>query len=105
MLITVKFEKRHLAKKSENISDWYHDVVIQAGLADYAETKGCIIFKPLGYALWENIQKTLDLWFKKDGVQNVYFPLLIPYSLLKKEKEHVAGFSPELAVVTQAGGE
>lgn len=99
------FEKRHLAKKSENISDWYHDVVQQAGLADYAETKGCIIFRPYSYALWENIQATLDGWFKKDGVQNAYFPLLIPYHLLNKEKEHVAGFSPELAVVTKAGGE
>ncbi|HTY40222.1 MAG TPA: proline--tRNA ligase [Candidatus Paceibacterota bacterium] len=99
------FEKRHLTKKSENISEWYNDVVLQAGLADYAETKGCIIFRPYSYALWERIQATLDPWFKKDGVQNAYFPLLIPYHLLKKEKEHVEGFSPELAVVTKAGGE
>lgn len=98
-------EKRHVAKKSENISDWYHDIVIQAELADYAETKGCIIFRPYGYALWENIQRTIDAWLKADGVQNVYFPLLIPYSLLNKEKEHVEGFSPELAIVTKAGGE
>jgi prolyl-tRNA synthetase len=98
-------EKRHVAKKSENISDWYHDVVLQAGLADYAETKGCIIFKPYGYALWENAQRVLDPWFKADDVQNVYFPLLIPHALLKKEAEHLAGFSPELAVVTHAGGE
>ncbi len=97
--------KRHVAKKSENISDWYHDVVIQAGLADYAETKGCIIFKPYGYALWENVQQLMDPWFKADGVQNVYFPLLIPYGLINKEKEHLKGFSPELAVVTHAGGE
>ncbi len=99
------FEKKGLTKKSDNISDWYHDVVLRAGLAEYSDVKGCMIIKPHGYALWEKAQAVLDSWFKEDGVQNVYFPIFIPMSLFQKEKEHVAGFSPELAVVTHAGGE
>src|SRR5690348_3413981 len=99
------FEKKGLTKKSENSADWYHDVVLRAGLADYSEVKGSMIIKPYGYAIWEHVQKTLDGWFKEAGVQNAYFPLLIPMSYLQKEKEHLEGFSPELAVVTHAGGE
>jgi prolyl-tRNA synthetase len=99
------FEKKGLTKKSENISEWYHDVVIRAGLADYSDVKGSMIIKPDGYAIWEAVQATLDAWFKADGVRNVYFPLFIPYSLINKEKEHMEGFSPELAVVEYAGGE
>ena len=99
------FEKKGLTKKSENISDWYHDVVLRAGLAEYADVKGCMIIKPHGYALWEKVQSVLDGWFKEDGVQNCYFPIFIPMSELQKEKEHVEGFSPNLAVVTHAGGE
>ncbi len=99
------FEKKGLRKKSENISEWYHDVVLRAGLADYSEVKGSMIIKPYGYAIWEKVQATLDAWFKADGVQNAYFPLFIPMHLLQKEKEHIVGFSPELAVVTHAGGE
>ncbi|MBI3952545.1 MAG: proline--tRNA ligase [Candidatus Doudnabacteria bacterium] len=99
------YEKKGLTKKSENISDWYHDVVLRAGLADYSEVKGAMIIKPDGYSIWEKVQSILDSWFKKDGVRNVYFPLFIPYSLIKKEKEHLQGFSPELAVVEHAGGE
>lgn len=99
------YGKKALTKKSENIADWYHDVVLRAGLAEYASVKGCMIIKPHGYALWERVQSTLDQQFKADGVKNAYFPLLIPMSLLQKEREHVAGFSPELAVVTHAGGE
>ncbi len=99
------FEKKGLTKKSENSSEWYHDVVLRAGLADYSEVKGSMIIKPYGYAIWENVQVTLDRWFKEDGVQNAYFPLLIPMSYLQKEKDHLEGFSPELAVVTHAGGE
>jgi prolyl-tRNA synthetase len=99
------FEKKGLTKKSENISDWYHDVVLRAGLAEYSDVKGCMVIRPHGYALWEKTQAVLDGWFKEDGVQNVYFPIFIPMSLFQKEKEHVAGFSPELAVVTHAGGE
>ncbi|MEK9158273.1 MAG: proline--tRNA ligase [Patescibacteria group bacterium] len=103
--MTKAFEKKGLTKKSENISDWYHDVVLRAGLAEYSDVKGCMIIKPHGYAIWEKLQSVLDGWFKEAGVQNVYFPLFIPMNLFEKEKEHVAGFSPELAVVTHAGGE
>jgi prolyl-tRNA synthetase len=99
------FKKKGLTKKSENISEWYHDVVLRAGLAEYSDVKGCMIIKPHGYALWEKAQAVLDGWFKEDGVQNCYFPIFIPMSLFEKEKTHVAGFSPELAVVTHAGGE
>ncbi len=83
---------------------WYQEVVLQAGLADYAPVKGCMIIKPYGYALWENMQQQLDRMFKETGHVNAYFPLLIPESFMKKEAEHVEGFSPELAVVTHAGG-
>src|SRR5688572_6547629 len=103
--MTKAFEKKGLTKKSENISEWYHDVVLRAGLAEYSDVKGCMIIKPHGYALWEKAQQSLDAWFKEDGVQNCYFPIFIPMSLFQKEAEHVAGFSPELAVVTHAGGE
>lgn len=99
------FEKKGLTKKSENISDWYHDVVLRAELAEYSDVKGCMIIRPNGFAIWEKAQAVLDSWFKESGVQNVYFPLFIPMSMFEKEKEHVEGFSPELAVVTHAGGE
>ena len=97
--------KNTLPKKEDDISKWYLAVIEQARLADYGKTKGTIILRPYGYALWENIQACLDPLFKKHGVENAYFPLLIPYSLLEKEKKHVAGFSPELAIVTIGGGE
>ena len=99
------FEKRGLAKKSENISDWYNDVVLRAGLCDYTDVKGSMIIKPYGYSIWENIQKELDQKFKNDGVQNCYFPMLIPMSLILKEKEHVEGFAPELLTVDKIGKE
>ncbi|HYC79723.1 MAG TPA: aminoacyl--tRNA ligase-related protein, partial [Candidatus Binatia bacterium] len=99
------FEKKGLTKKSENISEWYQDVVTKAGLAEYSEVKGSIIIKPNAYAIWEKVQSVLDGWFKDAGVKNVYFPMFIPYSLLNKEKEHLEGFSPELAIVETAGGE
>lgn len=98
-------DKKEITKKSENISDWYNDVILKAQLADYGPVKGTMIIRPYGYALWENVQKVLDRMFKDYGVQNAYFPIFIPMSFLKKEKEHVEGFSPELAVVTIAGGE
>jgi prolyl-tRNA synthetase len=99
------FEKRNLPKKSENLADWYNRVVLLTELADYGPAKGTMVFRPYGYALWENIQKELDKDIKAKGVKNAYFPLFIPESLLKKEKAHVEGFSPELAVVTIGGGE
>lgn len=97
--------KKEITKKSENISDWYNDVVLKAQLADYGPVKGTMIIRPYGYAIWENVQNILDSMFKKGGVHNAYFPLFIPMSFLKREKDHVEGFSPELAVVTIGGGE
>ena len=89
----------------EDFSKWYTDIVKKAKLMDYSSLKGCMIIEPYGYAIWENIQKDLDARFKKTGVENVYMPLLIPESLLQKEKDHVAGFAPEVAWVTQGGDE
>jgi prolyl-tRNA synthetase len=85
-------------------SRWYTDTVINAELADYAPVKGCMVIKPYGYALWENIKDALDRMIKDTGHQNAYFPLFIPESFLKKEAEHVEGFAPECAVVTHGGG-
>ena len=89
----------------EDFAKWYTDIVLKADLADYTETKGCIAIKPYGYAIWENIQKYADEKFKETGVKNVYMPVLIPESLLEKEKDHVEGFAPEVAWVTIGGGE
>lgn len=91
--------------RSVDYSRWYTDVVLNAELADYAPVKGCMVIRPYGYALWENIRDALDRRFKATGHVNAYFPLLIPESFLRKEAEHVEGFSPELAVVTHGGGE
>ena len=98
------FEKKELKKKSENISDWYNDVVLKAELADYAPVKGTMVIRPYGYAIWERLQEVFNKMIKEDGVNNAYFPLFIPHKLLEKEKEHVEGFSPELALVTIGGG-
>lgn len=100
-----EFTKKEITKKSEKISDWYNDVVLRAELADYGPVRGTMVIRPYGYAIWERVQEILDRMFKDGGVQNAYFPLFIPHSLLEKEKEHVKGFSPELAVVTIGGGE
>jgi prolyl-tRNA synthetase len=94
-----------ITPRSENYSQWYVDIVLQAKLADYSPVKGCMVIRPRGYALWEAMQRTLDDMFKETGHSNAYFPLLIPQSFIQKEAEHVEGFSPELAVVTHAGGE
>ena len=90
--------------RSEDYSRWYTDVVQMAELADYAPVKGCMVIRPYGYALWEAIKEGLDRRFKATGHQNAYFPLFIPESFIKKEAQHVEGFSPELAVVTIGGG-
>ncbi|PKO22122.1 MAG: proline--tRNA ligase [Chloroflexi bacterium HGW-Chloroflexi-1] len=90
--------------RGEDYSRWYTDVVQKAELADYSPVKGCMVIRPYGYTLWENIQAALDRRFKETGHVNAYFPLLIPMSFLRKEAEHVAGFAPELAVVTHGGG-
>jgi len=93
-----------ITPRSEDYSRWYTDVIQKADLADYAPVKGCMVIKPYGFTLWENIKEGLDTRFKATGHVNAYFPLLIPLSFIQKESEHVAGFSPELAVVTHGGG-
>lgn len=94
-----------LTSRSENFSEWYNQVIQRAEMADYAPVRGCMVVRPYGWALWENIQQSLDGMFKATGHVNAAFPLFIPMSFLEKEKEHVEGFSPELAVVTIGGGE
>jgi len=91
------------AKKAEDFDEWYTQVILKSELADYSPVSGCMVFRPSGYAIWENIQKAADAEFKKVGITNSYFPLFIPERLLKKEAEHVEGFAPEVAWVTQAG--
>ena len=91
--------------RNENFSEWYNQVVLKSEMADYAPVRGCMVVRPYGWALWENIQGSLDRRFKATGHVNAAFPLLIPMSFLEKEKEHVEGFAPELAVVTIGGGE
>ncbi len=93
-----------LPSKSNDFFSWYNEVIYQAQLVDESPTRGCVVLRPYGYAIWENISKEIDIRFKKYGIQNAYFPLLIPESFLKKEADHIEGFSPELAVVTHAGG-
>jgi prolyl-tRNA synthetase len=94
-----------LPTRAQDFSEWYNQLVLKAQLADYAPVRGCMVVRPYGWALWENIQAALDRRFKATGHQNVAFPLLIPRSFIDKEKHHVEGFSPELAVVTIGGGE
>ncbi|MGO9273827.1 MAG: proline--tRNA ligase [Terriglobia bacterium] len=97
--------EQKLPTRSEDYSEWYNQVVLRAELADYAPVRGCMIVRPYGWALWENITAALDRRFKATGHVNAAFPLLIPRSFIDKEKSHVAGFSPELAVVTHGGGQ
>ncbi|MEW6057189.1 MAG: proline--tRNA ligase, partial [Bdellovibrionota bacterium] len=92
-----------ITPRSQDFPQWYQDVVLQARLADYSPVKGCMVIRPNGYAIWENIQAELNRKFKETGHQNAYFPLFIPESFLKKEAEHVEGFAPQCAVVTYAG--
>ncbi len=94
-----------LTPRSEDFSEWYNQLVLKADLADYAPVRGCMVVKPYGWALWENCMAALDKRFKETGHVNAAFPTLIPMSFFEKEKEHVEGFSPELAVVTHGGGE
>ena len=96
---------KEITNIDEDFAQWYTDIVRKVELADYTDTKGCIAIRPYGYAIWENIQNYTDKKFKETGVQNTYFPVLIPESLLEKEKDHVEGFAPEVAWVTEAGGE
>jgi len=94
-----------LTPRNVDFSEWYNQLVLKAELADYAPVRGCMVVRPYGWALWENIQATLDKRFKVTGHVNAAFPLFIPMSFLEKEKAHVEGFSPELAIVTIGGGE
>ncbi len=94
-----------ITSMDEDFAKWYTDIVKKADLIDYSSVKGCMIIRPYGYAIWENIQRILDTNFKATGVENVYMPMFIPESLLTKEKEHVEGFAPEVAWVTMGGSE
>ena len=96
---------KEITNIEEDFAQWYTDVVRKAELADYTDTKGCIAIRPYGYAIWENIQNYADKKFKEVGVTNLYMPVLIPESMLQKEKDHVEGFAPEVAWVTIGGGE
>jgi prolyl-tRNA synthetase len=93
-----------ITPRSEDYSRWYGDVIAQAELAEHSPVRGCMVIRPHGYALWENMQRVLDRRFKETGHQNAYFPIFIPESFMKKEAEHVEGFAPECAVVTHGGG-
>ena len=97
--------EQKLPSRSEDFSEWYNQLVFRAEMADYAPVRGCMIVRPYGWALWENITAALDKRFKATGHVNAAFPLLIPKSFIEREKSHVEGFSPELAVVTIGGGE
>jgi prolyl-tRNA synthetase len=97
-------DEKKLTSQREDYSAWYNEVVVRAELADYAPVRGCMVVRPYGTALWENVQQGLDRRFKETGHENALFPLLIPMSFLQKEAQHVEGFAPELAVVTHGGG-
>jgi len=90
-------------RKSENFSEWYQELIIKSGFADYSAVSGCIVFKPRSYSIWEKIKDRIDDEFRKIGIKNCYFPLLIPECLLSKEQTHIEGFTPEVAWVTHAG--
>ncbi len=94
-----------ITNMEDDFAQWYTDIVKKAELVDYTGIKGCMVIRPAGYAIWENIQRELDRRFKETGVENCYLPMFIPESLLNKEKDHVEGFAPEVAWVTQGGGE
>ncbi len=95
---------QRITPRTKDFSQWYLDIIFNANLAEQSPVRGCIIFKPNGYAIWEVIQRYLDNRFKESGHRNAYFPMFIPESFMKKEKEHVEGFSPQFAVVTHGGG-
>ena len=96
--------EKKIMQRSVDFSRWYQDIVLQAELADYSPVKGCMVIRPEGYAIWEKMQQHLNVRIRAAGAKNAYFPLFIPESFLQKEAEHVEGFAPECAVVTEAGG-
>src|SRR5512134_38170 len=97
-------ESKALTPRDEDFSAWYNELIARAELADYSPVRGCMVIRPNGYAIWEQMQQALDDMFKETGHQNAYFPLFIPQSFLAREAEHVEGFAPETAVVTIGGG-
>src|SRR6201989_2835600 len=97
-------DDKKLTKLADDFSAWYNEVVLRAELADYSPVRGCMVIRPNGYAIWEQMQRALDQMFKDTGHQNAYFPLFIPQSFLSREAAHVEGFAPETAVVTHGGG-
>ncbi len=97
-------DSKGLTTRAQDFSAWYNELILKAELADYSPVRGCMVIRPNGYAIWEEIQRALDRMFKDTGHQNAYFPLFIPQSFLSKEAEHVEGFAPETAVVTHGGG-
>ncbi|MFI5351989.1 MAG: proline--tRNA ligase [Candidatus Binatales bacterium] len=99
-----KQDDKKITPRSQDFAAWYNDVVLRAELADYSPVRGCIVFRPDGFAIWEALRDELDRRIKKTGARNAYFPLFIPQSFLKKEAQHVEGFAPEVAVVTHGGG-
>ena len=96
---------KEITSMDEDFAKWYTDVVIKAELIDYSSVRGCMIIRPYGYAIWENIQRILNEKFAETGHENVYMPMFIPEGLLQKEKDHVEGFAPEVAWVTHGGSE
>ena len=97
-------DDKRLTPRDEDFAAWYNELVLRSELADYSPVRGSMVIRPWGYAIWENMQRALDDMFKATGHENAYFPLLIPMSYIEKEKEHIEGFKPELAIVTHAGG-
>ncbi len=97
-------EERKVTPRSQDFAGWYNDIILRAELADYSPVRGCIVFRPDGFAIWEELRDELDRRIKKTGARNAYFPLFIPQSFIHKEAQHIEGFSPELAVVTHGGG-
>jgi len=91
---------KEITSMQEDYSQWYNDLVIKAGLADYSAVRGCMVIKPYGYALWENMQQQLDKMFKETGHENAYFPLFVPKSLFEAEEKNAEGFAKECAIVT-----
>jgi prolyl-tRNA synthetase len=99
-----KQDEKKVTPRSQDFAAWYNDIVLRAELADYSPVRGCIVFRPDGFAVWEALRDELDRRIKKTGARNAYFPLFIPQSFLRKEAQHVEGFAPEVAVVTHGGG-
>ena len=98
-------QAKKITPRAQDFSEWYNDVIAEAQLADYSPVRGCMVIRPLGYRIWELMQRALDDMFKATGHQNAYFPLFIPQSFLAKEAEHVEGFAPQVAWVTHGGDE